>query len=438
MFYKLLNKFRSKLSNIYILLLIQLAIHFQCYSKTIIVGEGQEYTHLGWAIVYADEGDEIIVMPGSYYSIGFQGVNLYVHSSDPDSTDTVSKTIISGTSGYVVEFDGSEKDTCILEGFTLWWGHDDYFDGGCIKGNGTHATIRKNVIKYNKAPNGGGIAYCDGLIEDNTIMNNTATKQGGGLYNCHGIIRNNIIKNNSAGDWGGGISWSEGIIQNNIITENINNGISIVPGQIINNIISKNIGAGISTLFVGGIVKNNLIYANDKACFSCSGNIINNIIYGHKSQSYTIADCNGIIKNNIIWGNEKASYLLYNSSLPTYSCIQDWTGGGEGNISVDPGFIDAANGDFRLMNGSPCIDAGNPAAEYFDACIPPGRGTVRNDMGAYGGPQNCGWDIKIDKMVIIGCILGFDQITPSILPLLDQNNDSKIDISDLIIFVNKP
>jgi hypothetical protein len=26
-----------------------------------------------------------------------------------------------------------------------------------------------------------------------------------------------------------------------------------------------------------------------------------------------------------------------------------------------------------------------------DGCLPPGLGTVRSDMGAYGGPENCGW-----------------------------------------------
>jgi hypothetical protein len=39
------------------------------------------------------------------------------------------------------------------------------------------------------------------------------------------------------------------------------------------------------------------------------------------------------------------------------------------------------DGDYHLAFGSPCIDAGNPAAEYND---PDGS---RNDMGAFGGPD---------------------------------------------------
>ena len=42
----------------------------------------------------------------------------------------------------------------------------------------------------------------------------------------------------------------------------------------------------------------------------------------------------------------------------TYSCIQNWTYGGTGNISLDPRFLDPAHGDYHLAPNSPCIDAG--------------------------------------------------------------------------------
>ena len=45
----------------------------------------------------------------------------------------------------------------------------------------------------------------------------------------------------------------------------------------------------------------------------------------------------------------------------TYSCVE---GGyaGEGNIDLDPLFVNAAAGDLRIRPGSPCIDAGSNAA----------------------------------------------------------------------------
>ena len=35
---------------------------------------------------------------------------------------------------------------------------------------------------------------------------------------------------------------------------------------------------------------------------------------------------------------------------------------GAGNQNVDPQFVDAANGNLRLLQGSPAVDAGDPAA----------------------------------------------------------------------------
>ena len=40
---------------------------------------------------------------------------------------------------------------------------------------------------------------------------------------------------------------------------------------------------------------------------------------------------------------------------------------GTGNINADPMFVDQANGDFHLQQGSPCIDAGDNSAPGLPA-----------------------------------------------------------------------
>jgi len=57
------------------------------------------------------------------------------------------------------------------------------------------------------------------------------------------------------------------------------------------------------------------------------------------------------------------------------------------NIFLNPRFTDSTR--FLLSNFSPCVDAGNPAIS--DTCFPISKGGANSDMGAYGGPEACGW-----------------------------------------------
>jgi uncharacterized repeat protein (TIGR01451 family) len=86
------------------------------------------------------------------------------------------------------------------------------------------------------------------------------------------------------------------------------------------------------------------------------------------------------LTNAVLWGNTASSSAqIYNSSSSTssisYSNVQDsggsgagWDAGlgadGGGNIDADPQFMDAAGGDLRLQNTSPCIDAGDNSALF--------------------------------------------------------------------------
>ncbi len=117
------------------------------------------------------------------------------------------------------------------------------------------------------------------------------------------------------------------------------------------------------------------------------GNTANSWAFGHQG-GVSMANGGGVtLVDCVVWGN--AGYQIHpfggiygngTSAVSGYSCVQ---GGftGVGNIASAPLFVDAANRDFHLQSGSPCIDAGDPAS----VLDPDG---TRADMGCFYHAQS--------------------------------------------------
>lgn len=147
-----------------------------------------------------------------------------------------------------------------------------------------------------------------------------------------------------------------------------------------------------------------------------------------------------LITNNIICHNSSGGgiYSMYANCVISYNNVygnmggdyQGWAWPGEGDISVDPCFVD---GDYHLKSEaghwdsnsqtwvvdsvtSPCIDAGDPSADWTAELWPHGK---RINMGACGGTPEASMSV-----LTVGNIA-------------DLNNDGFVDYADMMVFVSK-
>jgi hypothetical protein len=357
------------------------------------------YISIQQAIDAAAPGDTIQIAPGTYTeNINLKGKNITIRAFN-----TNFETVIDGgQAGPVVTFKGNEPATCMIRNLTLRNGKAA--NGAGVLGNSTFATLRNCVIGGNTATgNGGGIHGFSGLIQKCTITQNQAAN-GGGISDSDGLIDSCVITINRATAMGGGIANSPGIIQFNEITRNeaaiAGGGINASNGYIIGNLLDENIvtaagPAASPASFGGGIndaggtvtlnrITNNVSGGDGGGMANSPGVIQNNIIAGNGARrGGGLATCTGRIENNTVWGNVAAfqgggslnlgplvaNSIFYNNSaptdsqwaganVPTYSCVQGWTGGQIDILTADPQLEAPGNGRFDLLPSSPCIDAG--------------------------------------------------------------------------------
>jgi hypothetical protein len=118
--------------------------------------------------------------------------------------------------------------------------------------------------------------------------------------------------------------------------------------------------------------------------------IVNNTIASNSAEGIQANAGTVLARNNIIYGNDGGIHNYASGATISSDYNAFWDTGGEyinvtpgpNDISADPLFTDAANGDYHLRIGSPCIDAGTPVgAPATDIEGRPRDGAP--DMGAY-------------------------------------------------------
>jgi len=309
------------------------------------------FTGFQTAIDVAISGDSIFVASGIYQPVSGtsftmkEGVKIFggflgTESSFGQRNPNHRATLQGNGNSVIINDNNGLTSSAVLDAFIITGGYSNGRGGGGIFNLNSSPAIRNCVFSGNKAEIGAG------------VYNYTSASPT--IINC-------LFSDNSANTGGGAIY----------------NMINSSPA-IINCIFSGNTGGN------GGAIYNGFQSAAVFTNCVISGNTA-----GFGGGMYNTA-ANPVITNTIIWNNTgyadgNGIYNLSAAPVITYSDLQDGIIGGTGNISQDPLFTDLAGGDYTLKSTSPCIDAGNTAANIIatDLAGNPRVAGTSVDIGAY-------------------------------------------------------
>jgi hypothetical protein len=335
-------------------------------------GEGnKDLNYHGWAItVRSQNGPDMCIMDCEGDGRGFDFIHGEGSASVVDGFTVTGGYAPNGyAQGGAIRCQNASPTitNCVLQG------NEAYTDGGGLSCYMSDAVISNCVIRYNRlslhGECGGGVHFSSGnpSLVDCTIARNCARYYGGGVscYDASPHIIGCVISRNIAGFAGGGIRcshFSDPLITDCIISGNVARGeydpswayggggmyCSASSPTVINCAITGNratsSGGGIATFNWFGVsaplIAHSIIVSNR----ADSGG-------GLQVNEGAPTVLNSIIRANV--SGQVAGYI--DDSLIAYCNIEGgWPG--EGIVDVDPMF--AFDDDWRILAGSPCIDAG--------------------------------------------------------------------------------
>ncbi len=299
------------------------------------------------AIYLCVDGDSVVIGLGTYIGAGnrditLSGRKITVRSTDPNDGATVSNTVIDcENSGRGFVFDTGETAESVVAGLTIINGNGgagSLMGGALYFAPDTSPVVSNCVIVDSSAGLGGAIAVLGGspTIRNCRILGNTGFAGGGALYISGGsaLFENCVISGNSAPRGGA------------VYSHNVGDPV----------LVHCTITTNTATTYAGAI---NCFNGNNLTLYGCilwdnTASIGSQMYIGGIGMAATVnvsyCDMQGI----------DTDVVVYPPS------VVNW---GLGNIEADPLFIEAGyiydlgayvEGDFGLMEESPCVDTGDP------------------------------------------------------------------------------
>ncbi|MBQ6923164.1 MAG: PKD domain-containing protein, partial [Kiritimatiellae bacterium] len=327
---------------------------------------------------YGDDPGDVIIRPKA------SAAPAYIFTLSQQYARLENLTLADGRTGSANNEAGAAAPALILNSGTMancivrgctgagYWGAVQMF-GGLVE----DCVITNNLFSRpaNSQGNGGGVSmHGGGTLRNCLVAYNRGNRTGGGVYirtynnknaalvtGCR-IIGNSLYDESVSG---GGVQAEGGIVEKSLISDNRGN--------------NKTTGIGVQ--IAGGTVRNCVItghsgYPVGAGAYVASGSLLNCTVHDNSSRLDSaggsgVYQTGGTVKNVLAYGNGDGSTPgLYTSG-----------GTAANNLVDDPFYVDAANGDYTLLAGSPAIDAGETIA------------FVADDFAGTARPQGAAYDI---------------------------------------------
>lgn len=308
-----------------------------------------------------------------------EGVNVYggfVGYEDPDydlsqrdfETNT---TVLNGRNQSRALYQPyAFNEQTIWDGFTIRNGFAEGDGGGAyLEAN---SKLQNCVFEYCQSEYGGAV-FAEGTEFENCVFrNNSSLRSGGAVYMWNeGRFVNCLFTNNEA-TFGGAGSVDRTLFMNCVFSNNTastsGGAVYVWNGQLVNCLLANNQGNYGGAVYADGRVSE---YGYTGGEFINCDIVSNTAIY-YGGGIYN-SDEGGTFTNCIVWGNRSNSVpdQVYGNGTFTYCAVESGSSG-TGNINLNAAndgtstsykyvrFVNPENGDFRLMQNSACVNAGQP------------------------------------------------------------------------------
>jgi hypothetical protein len=358
------------------------------HTRTVDCHGGADDTDIQSAISHSRSGDRIEVAPCTYEgSISFKGRAVRIVS-----TGGAGVTTILATPGEAaVKVKKGEGAGTELSGFTITGGGGT--DEPSLEVQFSSLIISDSIITGNNGKNllysvAGHVTIERTRIEDNISSEGILLKQRRGMtilkdstLSCgaadigytteHGAAFVDGATVDCPGAIGVEVYHSDGRVQRSTLTGTLRVDNEVLEDAVENTIVEDCVLLSGAVIETAHATLRNVVSLGTLE-LNASHVILESSIITGATCGVSVADTDVIARNDDFWANTADV------------CGDVTTLGGEQMLSVDPQFMNAPAGDFRLNGSSKLVNAGPDEPGYADV-----DGSV-NDLGAYGGPLTIG------------------------------------------------